>query len=155
MINSWAEPNTHSVEPQPPEGDPASHYREARTTILFFGSLYEAGVAGSEGLRTVAREISRGFENHRLSSYDERSRQCVAEISTRLVLMAGSQLAASLGEVKELDEQIWRHWASQSSQLAGETPEDAGWQVTKQAAQAYAYMVQLTPDVAQQADEIN
>jgi hypothetical protein len=94
------------------------------STILYVSQLYTAGVLGETGLRMMVKEVSRGLKVDPLPPVPEKSRQCMAEISAQIMLMAGSSLAESLWRIPELDQGVWKGWAVRFRELAEGTAED-------------------------------
>lgn len=66
----------------------------------------------------VVEEVSRGLEVDPLPPVSEMSRQCMAEISAQIMLMAGLNLAESLGRISERDQEVWKGWAVRFRGLA-------------------------------------
>lgn len=96
----------------------------------------------------MVKEVSRGLEVDPLPLVvPEKSRQCMAEISAQIMLIAGSSLAESPGSIPELDQEVWKGWAARIRELAEDTAEDEGWHFNEFARAAHRRMGELTPDM--------
>lgn len=118
--------------------------------ILYVGQLYAyaAGVLGETGLRMMVKEVSRGLKVDPLPPVvSEKSRQCMAEISAQIMLMAGSSLGESPESIPELDQEVWKGWAVRFGELAEDTAEHEGWHFNEFAGAAHRRMGELTPDL--------
>ncbi|KAJ9150781.1 hypothetical protein NKR23_g3411 [Pleurostoma richardsiae] len=154
----WNHDNVNAVPGISIDDDLRERCEKWISISAFLAKLLNAGALGETAIVWAAMDLKEGLEKT-----DDDSRinllalACKQVVAVQYILLAGDLLAwAAQARSSEkiaggLNLEKWRLWADRLGEISRETPEDAEWGLKVAAGKAHARMINLHPELLQEA----